>query len=91
MAHSSPHAGPESSVGTERRWWSLVGLCLVTALVWVTASDISIALPTIAKDLGGSMDTLQWAVNGYFLAGAGVHGGIAKTPTATAQAKSPWS
>jgi EmrB/QacA subfamily drug resistance transporter len=38
--------------------------------VWVTASDISIALPTIARDLGGTMDTLQWAVNGYFLAGA---------------------
>ena len=55
---------------TERPWWSLVGLCLVTALVWVTASDISIALPTIGRDLGGSMDVLQWAVNGYFLAGA---------------------
>ena len=54
----------------ERPWWSLVGLCLVTALVWVTASDISIALPTIGRDLGGSMDVLQWAVNGYFLAGA---------------------
>ncbi|MFM9134966.1 MAG: MFS transporter [bacterium] len=53
-----------------RRWWSLVGLCLVTALVWVTASDISIALPTIGRELGGSMDALQWAVNGYFLAGA---------------------
>lgn len=55
---------------TGRPWWSLIGLCLVTALVWVTASDISIALPTIGRDLGGSMDTLQWAVNGYFLAGA---------------------
>ncbi len=53
-----------------RRWWSLLGLCLVTALVWVTASDISIALPSIGRDLGGSMDVLQWAVNGYFLAGA---------------------
>lgn len=55
---------------TSRKWWSLVGLCFVTALVWMTASDISIALPTIGRDLGGSMDTLQWAVNGYFLAGA---------------------
>lgn len=55
---------------TGRPWWSLIGLCLVTALVWVTASDISLALPTIGRDLGGSMDTLQWAVNGYFLAGA---------------------
>lgn len=53
-----------------RPWLSLFGLCLVTALVWVTASDISLALPTIADDLGGSMDALQWAVNGYFLAGA---------------------
>jgi EmrB/QacA subfamily drug resistance transporter len=53
-----------------RRWWSLVGLCMVTALVWVTASDISIALPTIGQALGGSMDTLQWAVNGYYLAGS---------------------
>ncbi|MGI9197950.1 MAG: MFS transporter [Candidatus Nanopelagicales bacterium] len=53
-----------------RPWWSLIGLSLVTALVWVTASDISIALPTIGHALGGSMDTLQWAVNGYFLAGA---------------------
>jgi len=70
MVQSSPKAAPESAVGTERRWWSLLGLCLVTALVWVTASDISIALPTIGRDLGGTMDTLQWAVNGYFLAGA---------------------
>ncbi len=70
MAQSSPHPASEAPVDTKRRWWSLLGLCLVTALVWVTASDISIALPTIARDLGGTMDTLQWAVNGYFLAGA---------------------
>jgi len=60
----------QQSTRTERPWWSLVALCLVTALVWVTASDISIALPTIGRELGGGMDTLQWAVNGYFLAGA---------------------
>jgi len=63
---------PVTAVSTTapRRWWSLVGLCIVTALVWVTASNISIALPTIGHELGGSMDVLQWAVNGYFLAGA---------------------
>jgi len=54
-----------------RRWLSLLGICLVTALVWFTATDISIALPAIGKEfVGTSMDTLQWAVNGYFLAGA---------------------
>jgi len=51
-------------------WLSLAAICIITALVWVTASDISIALPTIGAELGGNMDTLQWAVNGYFLAGA---------------------
>lgn len=61
---------PTLSPPATRPWWSLIALCLVTALVWVTASDISIALPTIGRELGGSMDVLQWAVNGYFLAGA---------------------
>ena len=54
-----------------RRWWSLTAISMVTALVWFTASDISLALPSIGKEFSGaSMDTLQWAVNGYFLAGA---------------------
>jgi EmrB/QacA subfamily drug resistance transporter len=70
MTDASPRTDLAGAPNTDRRWWSLLGLCLVTALVWVTASDISIALPTIARDLGGTMDTLQWAVNGYFLAGA---------------------
>ena len=62
---------PEVADLSSRRWLSLLGLCIVTALVWVTASDISIALPSIGKDFpGASMDVLQWAVNGYFLAGA---------------------
>ena len=53
-----------------KRWLSLLALCTLTGLVWLTATDISIALPTIGKAFGGSMDTLQWAVNGYFLAGS---------------------
>jgi EmrB/QacA subfamily drug resistance transporter len=60
----------EEARRTGNPWLSLVGICAVTALVWTTASDISLALPTIARELGGSMDVLQWAVNGYFLAGS---------------------
>ena len=51
-----------------RRWWSLAALSLAAAAVWLAASDLSVALPTIAKDLGGSMTTLQWAVTGFSLA-----------------------
>ena len=64
---SSP-TGPASL--NPNRWWSLLGLCGLTFLVWLTATDINIALPTIGRDFKGSMDTLQWAVSGYFLAGS---------------------
>ena len=70
MAYGPPVSVSTSVEAVPRRWWSLLGLCLVTALVWFAASDISIALPTIGRELGGTMDVLQWAVNGYFLAGA---------------------
>jgi len=53
-----------------KRWWSLLGLCTFTALVWLTATDMSIALPTVGKDFKASMDSMQWAVSGYFLAGS---------------------
>lgn len=65
-----PRPAEPAAAPNPRRRSSLIGLSAVTALVWVTASDISIALPTIGRDLGGSMDVLQWAVNGYFLAGS---------------------
>ena len=65
-----PVSPPQAAAPNPRRRSSLLGLSAVTALVWVTASDISIALPAIGRDLGGSMDVLQWAVNGYFLAGS---------------------
>jgi len=66
--------GASAAIGMDsvnpKRWASLFALCLLTGLVWLTASDISIALPTIGKAFGGSMDSLQWAVNGYFLTGS---------------------
>ncbi|MCX6386848.1 MAG: MFS transporter [Solirubrobacterales bacterium] len=62
-------ARPASDINPQR-WLSLAALCVLTGLVWLTATDISIALPTIGQALGGSMDSLQWAVNGYFLAGS---------------------
>ena len=72
MDTSAP-PGPQTT--DPKRWTSLIGICAVTALVWVTASDISIALPTIGRAFkaindSANTDELQWAVNGYFLAGS---------------------
>jgi len=65
---SSPSEG-EAGLNPHR-WWSLLGLCGFTFLIWLTATDINIALPTIGREFRGSMDSLQWAVSGYFLAGS---------------------
>ena len=61
MGAATVSAPAVAAAPSPRRRRSLLGLSAVTALVWVTASDISIALPTIGRDLGGSMDGLLGA------------------------------
>src|SRR4029450_1717580 len=48
-------------VPSPRRWTSLAGICVAAALVWFSASDLSVALPTIAREFRASLTTLQWA------------------------------
>jgi hypothetical protein len=48
-------------VPSPRRWTSLAGICAAAALVWFSASDLPVALPTIAKEFEASLTTLQWA------------------------------
>jgi hypothetical protein len=46
--------------------------CLSTLVVNANTSAVSILLPAISEDTGMSVDTLQWAVTGYWLVGAAV-------------------
>jgi EmrB/QacA subfamily drug resistance transporter len=48
-------------VASPLRWTSLAGICSAAALVWFSASDLPVALPTIAKEFSVSLTTLQWA------------------------------
>jgi EmrB/QacA subfamily drug resistance transporter len=48
-------------VSSPRRWTSLAGICTAAALVWFSASDLPVALPTIAKEFRASLTTLLWA------------------------------
>ncbi len=50
----------------------LVATSLATLVVNANTSAVSILLPSISKDVGTSVDTLQWAVTGYSLVGAAV-------------------
>ena len=51
-----------------RRWQSLVAISGLVALVWILADGFVVAVPTITKEIGGSIDQMAWAVNGYSIA-----------------------
>ena len=56
----------------DRRWWILAVLCLSVLLVVVDNTIVNVALPTISRDLHASTEALQWVVDGYTLAFAGL-------------------
>ncbi|GAA1599533.1 MFS transporter [Leucobacter chromiireducens] len=52
-------------------WWPLVACCLGTFLLLVYTSIVTVALPSIAADLGAGHSAQQWVVNVYTVALAG--------------------
>ena len=56
----------------QRRWWTLVVLCLSVFLVVVDNTIVNVALPTLNRHLGASITSLQWIVDAYSLAFAGL-------------------
>jgi EmrB/QacA subfamily drug resistance transporter len=55
-----------------RRWWLLAVLCLAVLVVGLDITVLNVALPTIATSLHASTADLQWIVDAYVLAFAGV-------------------
>src|SRR6202035_2188190 len=55
-----------------RRWWILAVLCLSVLLTVVDNTIVNVALPTISRELNASTTSLQWVVDGYTLAFAGL-------------------
>ncbi|WP_327088483.1 MFS transporter [Nonomuraea sp. NBC_01738] len=55
-----------------RRWWILAVLCLC---VWILVMDntvLNLAAPVIMDELGARSDDIQWIINAYALAFAGL-------------------
>ena len=55
-----------------RRWLILPVLCLSVFLVVVDNTIVNVALPTLNRELGASITGLQWIVDAYSLAFAGL-------------------
>ena len=63
---------PDLAASRDRRWLVLAVLCLSVFLVVVDNTIVNVALPTLNRHLGASISALQWIVDAYSLAFAGL-------------------
>lgn len=59
-------------IDTGRRWWVLGALMLSLIVVGIDNTVLNVALPTLATALHASTSQLQWVVDAYILALAGL-------------------
>jgi EmrB/QacA subfamily drug resistance transporter len=50
-----------------RKWWVVLAMALTTLLMTIDFNGITVALPTIGRDLDTSTTGLQWTINAYLL------------------------
>jgi EmrB/QacA subfamily drug resistance transporter len=51
----------------ERKWWTLLVVCVATFMYLLDITVVNVALPKIAQSLHASFSDLQWVVNAYAL------------------------
>ena len=69
MAGGQDGAGPEATVrfSSPVGHWLLAVTVLGSAIVFLEATVVNVALPAIGRDLGADVAGLQWTVNAYLL------------------------
>jgi EmrB/QacA subfamily drug resistance transporter len=48
-----------------RRWWALLVLCLSLLMIVMANTALTVAAPSMTRDLGLSSTDLQWVIDGY--------------------------
>jgi EmrB/QacA subfamily drug resistance transporter len=51
----------------ERKWWTLIVVCVATFMLLLDITIVNVALPTITRDLKASFSDLQWVIDAYTL------------------------
>ncbi|WP_121249207.1 MFS transporter [Solirubrobacter pauli] len=54
-------------LGSQRKWWTLVAVCLGTFMLLLDVTIVIVALPDIRTDLGARVSDVQWIVDAYAL------------------------
>jgi EmrB/QacA subfamily drug resistance transporter len=52
----------------ERKWWTLVSVCVATFMLLLDITIVNVALPAIERALHATFSDLQWVVDAYALA-----------------------
>jgi EmrB/QacA subfamily drug resistance transporter len=60
------------SLSSTQKWWTLFAASLAVFMTAVDNTVVNVALPSIQRDLGLGQSALEWIVNGYILAFAGL-------------------
>ena len=68
----STSAVDEGRPGRDPRWLALIVLCAGTLMTILDGTIVTVALPSIQKDLGFSQASLAWVVNAYMIAFGGL-------------------
>ena len=80
MTTTDPALAPRTYPSLRAAWIPLAALCLAFFVEMVDNTLLTIALPTIGRDLGGSTTALQWVTGAYSL----TFGGLLLTAGSTA-------
>src|SRR5437763_7211964 len=51
----------------ERKWWTLLVVCVGTFMLLLDITIVNVALPKIASDLKASFSDIQWVIDAYAL------------------------
>jgi len=62
----------ETCMTKDPRWLALTVLCAGTLMMILDGTIVTVALPSIQRDLGFSQSSLAWVVNAYLIAFAGL-------------------
>ncbi len=71
---STPFESSETSAqaGHPRRWWILLILCLSLLVLVVDNTVLNLAIPSLMRDLDATPQDIQWVIDAYILAFAGL-------------------
>jgi EmrB/QacA subfamily drug resistance transporter len=56
----------------DRKWWTLIVVCVATFMLLLDITIVNVALPKIASDLHASFSDIQWVIDAYALTLASV-------------------